>query len=182
MNQSNQTNIDDLNISNKTLIKNSLLAIVIAVSIFYSIIYPVEFGKDPLGTGKLLGLPVLQVSNNLETQLVNKNRYDFQKESVDIIVPANSGLEYKFKLTQFSNLTYQWTSETPLYFDFHGEPKGDTTGYFESYTIATSNKMEGSTTVPFEGVHGWYWKNTSDEEVLVTLTTQGNYEVIGFIH
>jgi len=167
---------------NKSIIKNSLLAIVIAISIFYSIIYPIEFGKDPLGTGELFGLPVLAGTPTTDKVDDLKSIYEFRKDSVEILVPANRGLEYKFKLSKYSNLTYQWASEEPLYFDFHGEPKGDTTGYFESYTIATSNKMEGSMTVPFEGVHGWYWKNTTDEEVLVTLTTQGNYEVVGFIH
>lgn len=168
--------------NNNSIIKNSLVAIVIAVSIFYTIVYPIEFGKDPLGTGKLFGLPVLAEASKDEKTGNAISIYKFRKDSIDILVPANRGLEYKFKLSQFSNLTYKWTSEVPLYFDFHGEPKGDTTGYFESYTIATINKMEGSMTVPFEGVHGWYWKNTSDDEVLVTLTTQGKYEVVGFIH
>lgn len=183
----NQTNINQ-EISTKSLIISSLVALIIAISIFYSFVYPIEFGKDPLGTGKLFGLPILNADG--KTGADNKSTldesmtspYKFQKDSVDIVIPANSGLEYKFKLSQYSKLTYEWTAELPLYFDFHGEPKGDTTGYFESYTIATSNKVEGSMTVPFEGVHGWYWKNTSDEEVLVTLQTQGNYEVTGLIH
>ncbi len=165
-----------------SIIRNSLVAIFIAVSIFYTIVYPIEFGKDPLGTGSFFGLPVLaQNANAIETDDI-KSVYKFRKDSIEILVPANRGLEYKFKLSKFSNLTYQWTSEAPLYFDFHGEPKGDTTGYFESYTIATSNKIEGSMTVPFEGVHGWYWKNTTNDEVLVTLTTQGKYEIVGSIH
>jgi len=169
-------------ISNISLVKNSLVAILIAVSIFYTIVYPIEFGKDPLGTGKLFGLPVLSQDLNSKKTSDIKSVYKFRKDTIEILVPANKGLEYKFKLSQFSNLTYQWVSDEPLYFDFHGEPKGDTTGYFESYTIATSNKVEGSMTVPFEGVHGWYWKNTSDEEVLVTLETQGKYEIVGYIH
>ena len=168
--------------SKNSIIKNSLVVIVVAVSIFYTIIFPIEFGKDPLGTGELFGLPVLAQASNSDNVEAVTSVYQFQKDSIEILVPANRGIEYKFKLSKFSNLTYQWVSEKPLYFDFHGEPKGDTTGYFESYTIATSNKMEGSMTVPFEGVHGWYWKNTTDEEVLVTLTTQGKYEVVGFVH
>ena len=80
-------------------------------------------------------------------------------------------------------MTYEWstTSGEPLYFDFHGEPKDDTTGYFLSYTIATANKAKGSVTVPFEGLHGWYWKNTSDNTVTVILKTSGDYKVIGLI-
>ncbi len=41
-------------------------------------------------------------------------------------------------------MKYQWqtTDSSPLFFDLHGEPEGDTTGYYESYTIATSHEMK----------------------------------------
>ena len=77
---------------------------------------------------------------------------------------------------QFKKLEYEWTSNnTPLYFDLHGEPKGDTTGYFESYTIATSDEMKGSFTTPFAGSHGWYWKNTTESPITVKLIVKGEY-------
>ena len=66
-----------------------------------------------------------------------------------------------------------------VYFDFHGEPAGDTTGYFESYAIATTDQMRGSVTVPFDGSHGWYWKNSTNQDVVIELKTAGNYLVIG---
>jgi len=179
----------DLKLDSKSLIKSVLVAISVALIIFYSVIYPVEFGKDPLGTGKLFGLSHLtDVSPTSEAVLdksdvpAQRSLYSFQRNSEEIIIPANGGLEYKFKLEQYGNLVYQWTSSSPLYFDFHGEPKDNTTGYFESYTIATSDKMEGSMTMPFDGVHGWYWKNTGAEDVIVTLKTEGNYDVVGLLH
>ena len=55
----------------------------------------------------------------------------------------------------------------------------DTTGYFESFTIATTNQAKGSATVPFDGSHGWYWKNTLNQDVIIELKTSGNYQVIG---
>jgi hypothetical protein len=103
-----------------------------------------------------------------------------QENEVTITVPAKKGVEYKFYLKQYEKLAYEWTAETPLYFDFHGEPLDyETTKYFESFTEATANKMKGMMTVPFEGSHGWYWKNNSDKDVTVTLKTKGNYNILG---
>lgn len=103
-----------------------------------------------------------------------------QENEVTISVPAKKGVEYKFYLKQYEKLTYEWTAETPLYFDFHGEPLDyESTKYFESFTEATSSKMKGIMTVPFEGSHGWYWKNNSDKDVKVTLKTKGSYNILG---
>ena len=103
-----------------------------------------------------------------------------QENEVTITVPAKKGVEYKFYLKQYEKLTYEWTSEIPLYFDFHGEPLDyETTKYFESFTEATNDKVKGIMTVPFEGSHGWYWKNNSDNDVKVTLKTNGNYNILG---
>ncbi len=168
-----------------TLIKASVVAVVFATVVFIAIILPSEYNVDPSGVGKLLGLTALanQVPAVEQQPLVNENLSTYHENEVKIVVPANTGVEYKFKMQQYANITYEWNSQgEQLFFDFHGEPNGDTTGYFESYTIATTHEAKGSMTVPFEGVHGWYWKNTGDQDVTVILKTQGNYEVVGLIH
>jgi len=147
--------------STNTLIKASITAIVIAVVVFITIILPSEYNTDPTGVGKWLGLTVLAKEKAVvvSAKSTQMKIYEYQENQVTIKVPANRGVEYKFKMQQYSNLTYEWSTQgEPLFFDFHGEPKGDTTGYFESYALATTIKMKGSMTVPFDGVHGWYWK------------------------
>ncbi len=177
--------------STRTLIYASITALVISIIVFVMIILPAEYNVDPTGTGKLLGLTVLANKGAPTTDVhlpapaiaTQKLLYEYQENETRVVVPANHGVEYKFKMQQYANLTYEWhTQGESLLFDFHGEPLGDTTGYFESYALATTHEMKGSMTVPFEGVHGWYWKNTSDKEVIVTLITQGNYEVVGLLH
>ena len=59
-----------------------------------------------------------------------------------------------------------------------GKPQGDTTDYFESYTVSTANNVRGSFTATFEGSHGWYWKNKGQSNVVVTLQTEENYQII----
>jgi len=171
--------------SNRTLIKASIIALLTATAIFITIVLPSEYNIDYTGVGKYLGLTVLAEQQKVEqapTVKTASTEMAFQKDEVSVAVPAGKGVEYKFTMQRYANLTYQWSSNGgSIYFDFHGEPKGDTTGYFESYSIATADKVEGSMTVPFDGVHGWYWKNKSDEDIIITLKTQGNYETVGLI-
>lgn len=103
-----------------------------------------------------------------------------RSDTIKIDIPAGKGLEYKLLMDEFVHLEYEWsTGGEALYFDFHGEPKGDTTGYFESFSITTSDKMKGSLTTPFAGSHGWYWKNKTDSPITVTLSTKGDYTIKG---
>ena len=110
------------------------------------------------------------------------NSRNHANETIDIMVPAGKGLEYKFHLFKGETLQYRWTTPgEKLYFDFHGEPQGDTSGYFKSYLVSTDNQSQGKLTAPFEGSHGWYWENSKPHPVRVTLVTSGNYDIIGII-
>lgn len=168
--------------STKTLIKALVVATSLASIIFVTIVLPSEYNIDPTGVGNALGLTVLSApAAEPETGMPDlTGDTGYREDQTLITIPANSGLEYKFHLQQYGNLIYTWSSEeNDLYFDLHGEPQGDTTGYFESFAAATGSEMKGSITVPFAGSHGWYWRNGSDEDVTVSLKTQGNYEIIG---
>jgi len=164
-------------LSKKTLMKATIIALIVAALALVSIILPAEYNIDPTGIGEKLGLtalanPVIKSAANI----VPKQSSD----SVDVIVPAGRGVEFKFSMQKFQKMTYEWkTDGEPLYFDLHGEPEGDTTGYFESYAIATLNEMKGSFTAPFSGAHGWYWKNKSSNPVSVKLNVNGEYVIIG---
>jgi hypothetical protein len=39
--------------------------------------------------------------------------------------------------------------------------------------------MKGSFTAPFNGSHGWYWKNKTQQDVTVNLTVKGLYTIEG---
>ena len=101
------------------------------------------------------------------------------KDTISIIIPAKDDKEYKLSLGNNAVLEYEWkTDGSDLFYDFHGEPKGDTTGYFKSYKKDTSNQASGLLTTPFEGTHGWYWKNKTKLPVTVTLNVKGIYQRI----
>ena len=169
--------------SKASLLKSILLSMVVAATILITAILPAEFGIDHTGIGSMLGLDAL--NNPIESPVVanrsGEGEIEFRQDEVEILIPANSGLEYKFFLETYSNINYEWSSPSSLYFDMHGEPEGDTTGYFESYGASITDEMKGSVTVPFSGSHGWYWRNDTDQDVSINLKTLGNYNVIGVL-
>ncbi|WP_440876100.1 hypothetical protein [Thalassotalea sp. PLHSN55] len=164
--------------SSTSIIKASIIALVIALTTLVLFILPAEYNVDPTGMGEKLGLTVF--NQPAENNQVESQSSDGQQDSVIVTVPAGKGIEYKLAMAQYEKVNYEWmTDGGPLYVDLHGEPKGDTTGYFESYTIATAEQMKGSFTAPFEGSHGWYWKNESDKEMQVQVIFSGEYTIEG---
>ncbi len=98
------------------------------------------------------------------------------KDTISVTIPARGNKEYKFWLAKSATLEYTWkTNGAKLFFDFHGEPAGDSTGYFKSFKKSTDSHSSGSLITTFEGTHGWYWKNNNPSPVIITLKTKGEY-------
>lgn len=99
------------------------------------------------------------------------------QDSISVTIPARDYKEYKLYLEKGATLNYAWeTDGEALFFDFHGEPAGDTSGYFKSYQENTDSQASGTLTTPFAGTHGWYWKNDTKLPVTITLTVKGAYQ------
>ena len=178
--------MNEINLSSSSkasLFKSILFALIVAIIILITVILPAEFGIDHTGIGSMLGLDALNNPNESPAIIsrLGEGELEFRQDEVEVLIPANSGLEYKFFLEMHSNINYEWSSPSSLYFDMHGEPEGDTTGYFESYGASTTDGMKGSITVPFAGSHGWYWRNDTDQDISISLKTLGNYNVIGVL-
>ncbi len=166
----------------KSLLTATAIAMLLALTILITAILPAEFAIDPTGIGHKLGLIELaQASENQQPQVLScAKELTAWTDITAITIPAHKGLEYKFHLSKDARFDYAWNSNGPaLYFDFHGEPQGDTTGYFKSYQETTGNQANGQLIAPFEGSHGWYWENKSATPVTVMLSTKGDYTVLG---
>jgi hypothetical protein len=174
----------------KTLVISTLTAILLSLVIFWVIVLPAEYGLDPTGFGKKTGL--LQLASSPQPAVkpaviscptaTDNTSTPTWSDSVVITVPAQSGLEYKFFLNKNAKLEYQWkTDGAKLYYDFHGEPKGDTSGYFKSFQEDTRQQASGELIAPFAGKHGWYWENKTGHPVTVYLKTRGDYKVLGLM-
>lgn len=168
-------------ISTKTLVISTLSAIVLAALALITLVLPAEYDIDPTGIGQKLGLTALAPNSSISSQAkpAKEATTDPSDKRFQIQLSPGQGLEFKVNMAQYAKLKYQWsTTGAPLFFDLHGEPQGDTTGYFESYAIGTAEQFEGSFTSPFAGTHGWYWENKSEESVEVNLRIKGDYQEI----
>ncbi len=168
-----------ITLTKPALLKYTIFSLLFAAITLVTIILPAEYNIDPTGIGHKLGLTVfhdVKADEATKSSAEESKKSNGATETIEVVVPAGRGVEYKFIMDQYQKLEYEWvTDSTALYFDLHGEPEGDTTGYFESYAIATIAEMKGSFTAPFAGSHGWYWKNTSDSPVTVQLIVKGEY-------
>ena len=177
-----------------SLIWSCISSVLLAIIIFVIAVLPAEFNIDPTGLGEKMGLTVLsQTDDNAmkstviscpETAGITPKTTDTSKwkDTVVITVPANKGLEYKFYIVKDEKLEFIWNTDgEALYFDFHGEPEGDKTGYFKSFKESTQNESSGTLSIPFTGSHGWYWQNKTNKPVTIILKTRGNYKIIGLL-
>lgn len=102
-----------------------------------------------------------------------------REDTKEFIVGARGSLEYKLAMDEGARMEFSWSAPGALYFDFHGDREGDTSGAFTRHKSGTATLDKGTFTAPFEGRHGWYWENKGSQGVTVTLTTKGEYAIVG---
>jgi hypothetical protein len=166
-------------------------ALLAAGLILVMFILPAEFGVDPIGTGARVGLLDLGVTGQqvqaLEQAAANgtgesavlivPQERGFNTETVEFKVGPRQGMEYKYRLDKGESLLYSWKASGPVNFEFHAEPDGGPRGYAQTYEKSQAAAASGTLTAPFSGIHGWYWENVSDQEITVTLTSAGYYNM-----
>ncbi len=110
------------------------------------------------------------------------DQYIVRYDTIVVSIPAEKGIEYKFKALKYGSVKYEWatTNSKIVYIDFHGEVKQENPPknvFYESYTLAYANNMAGTFTAPFEGKHGWYFRNDTKEEIVVKIRLKGEYKL-----
>lgn len=145
-------------------------AFVVAVALLVGAILPAEYGTDPVGTGRLLGLLALGQSQPFA---IEEGEYRVDRAELSLY-PAE-WVEYFYRLDESSNMVFTWEATGPVTYNFHASPDGAPAGYAESFDAQDLAEGHGTYTAPFTGIHGWYWENIGTEEITITLTTAGFY-------
>jgi hypothetical protein len=166
-------------------------ALLAAGLILVGAVLPAEYGVDPLGIGRMLGLTALgDVQQNLAAfeasraesaggaNTITPQERGYQQETVEFKLGPHEFIEYKYRLDQGEALLYSWKASAAVDVEFHAEPDGAPRGYAESYEKKSGVAAASGTLVaPFSGIHGWYWENTTDGDVTVTLSAAGFYNM-----
>ena len=166
-------------------------AILAAGLILVVAVLPAEYGVDPTGFGRRLGLTEMSdVARQVDAlsadraagaggaPIIAPQDRAYQQETVEFQLGPGQFIEYKYRLAKSEALLYSWKSTGPVNMDLHAEPDGAPRGYAESYEKKDRiTQGAGTLTAPFSGIHGWYWLNQGKAEATVTLSTAGFYKI-----
>lgn len=175
--------------SSQQIVKATGIAFVVALILVLVAVLPVEYGIDPLGAGRALGL--LRTSDTEETpvevqqsgeaglepvQQGNVALYGepYRVNTVEFVLEPYEYLEYKYHLVQGAGMLFSWTADGKLTHDFHGEPDGNANDV-RSYDKSQKSAAHGSFTAPMTGIHGWFWENPGNKPITIKLTSAGYY-------
>lgn len=169
----------------KAVIVSALAALVLLVTA----ILPAEYGIDPLGTGRALGLSMLSgtaalapvpppqgdalapVQEGLVAFYPDEYRYDAR----ELTLGPYEYLEFKYHLAEGATMLFAWEANGDVRQDFHGDRDGATANAAESFDKQPRREAYGSFSAPFFGIHGWYWENLGAATITVRLVTAGFY-------
>lgn len=175
--------------SKKTLAITTAVALTVAAIILVTLVLPAEYGVDPLGTGKALGLTAIANPSAGPTEAapegasavapvtegpVGRYAAAFKRDVVEFTLGPYEYVEYKYHLQAGASMLYSWRATAAVVHDMHGELDGDP-NQVTSFNKSNREQDHGTFTAPFSGLHGWYWENPGGEPVTIKLTSSGFY-------
>lgn len=174
------------------LLKATGIALVAAAAILVTTVLPSEFGVD--GIGKAMGLTALSATSAEAAKLpyaarlsapatptatttVTKSGVALRSDEISVTLQPNQGTEIKSTMVKGENFVYNWAVEGgAVNVDMHGEKPGageEFTSYWNAKQVTSD---QGSFVAPFDGTHGWFWRNRGDNPVTVKVKVSGFYE------
>lgn len=179
--------------STKSLIKATGVAALIGLLVLITAILPAEYGIDPTGLGQKMGLTMLSEaeaappktdssSDNLlalSAGPVWKTQSTLSSDTTTVTLKPDEGLEVKATMNAGDRMVFNWASEGgPVNFDMHGERINDGNNFTSYWQGRNEPAANGAFEAPFDGTHGWYWRNRGDATVTIVLQTSGFYDGI----
>lgn len=200
---SQRPNIDDLPTS-RQLLRATAISAAVAAALLVTVVLPAEYAIDPTGIGAKLGFTEM---GEIKEQLAQEAAADdaatalaanaavpaaasstaaapqpaaaseARSDVTSVTLEPGQGAEIKATMAEGLRLTYDWSvSGGAVNYDTHADAPGiDYHGYDKGQNSA---REQGQLVAPFDGKHGWFWRNRGDTPVTVTLRTQGAYTAI----
>ena len=180
----------------------TMYAVGIAAVLLVTTVLPAEYGIDLTGLGRIVGLtamgeqkmaavaigeakattlpPATATSKVAATDQFNTiSKLPLRFDEIEVKLAPNGQIEYKALLTEGEFLAFTWDAGgANVKFDFHGEPAAGPQGAFLTFHKGTASGSGGTLKAPFTGTHGWYWKNATQNNVVIKLRVSGFYSEI----
>ena len=205
--------------SAERLLRSTLIALVTAMILLFTVVLPSEYGIDPTGVGRMLGLTAMgEIKQQLLEEAEQEATLATSTEPAEVVVtppvpdtdmsapelvtadasqPSESlavaetawddtlviqlepgeAAEVKVQMTAGAKLVFEWIADPGhLNSTWHGN---GTAGEKATYRNGRAeNFREGELIPSFDGRHGWFWRNRSNDTVTLTLNVRGNYSSI----
>lgn len=180
------------------LLKATAVATVVAAVLLFTTILPAEYGIDPTGIGTRLGLNVLaspafaaektpaptSVESSVATEppmaapagatAVIKRNATYRRDTMSLTLAPGKGAELKAHMKAGDVFVFHWNADGAVAVDMHGERVDAAKDEYTSYWIEREqDQASGAFTAPFDGSHGWYWKNRGSKPVTIQLDISG---------
>lgn len=190
------------------LIKSTVIAIVLAAIILVTGVLPAEYGIDPTGIGKLLGLAkmgeikvslaqeaaadkaIVEVKDSKDkesaelvasiekTTIVTQPKAPARNDEMTFSLAPNQGYEIKVAMKKGQKANYVWWTNNGR---ANFDVHGDSAEHrinYHNYSKGSTDRKEGFVEAAFDGKHGWFWRNRTSEAMTITLQVEGEYSAI----
>ena len=95
------------------------------------------------------------------------------QDEISITLTPGQGVEYKLVMVSGAEAEFEWTANGgTLNYDTHGNGPGNKISYEKGRGVAQDS---GMLVAAFDGDHGWFFRNRTDADVVLTLRTRGAY-------
>jgi hypothetical protein len=186
--------------SSAKLLKSTAIALAVAAVILVTIVLPAEYGVDPTGIGRVLGLKEMgeikmRLAAEAETAAPAANTpagasaitptatsapsapasADTGRSDVTVsVIAPGAAREIKLVMRKDARAMFSWSTDRGVVnYDTHADAPGIR---YHNYAKGTAIRADsGSLTAAFDGQHGWFWRNRGTDTVTVTLRTRGAY-------
>lgn len=158
--------------SKKRILLATLASMLVAVIVLFVAVLPAEYGLDPLGTGKSLGLIGLSGS---QVSALQQQPGQWYKDSIEFQLAPFEALEYKYHMLEGGALMFSWQAEEEVLFDLHSEADDHTVAE-QSFAKGRQQSDNGVLRAPFTGIHGWYFQNRGMGDITLRLKVAGFFD------
>ena len=103
-----------------------------------------------------------------------------RSDTMEVTLAPGEGAEIKVRALTGAKIEFAWTVEGGhVNFDTHGDPVPKPRGFYHGYGKGKASRGEsGNLVAAFDGLHGWFWRNRSEQTVKVLLQVSGPYSEI----
>ncbi len=187
--------------SSRTLLRSTLIAAAVAAVLLVTVVLPAEYGVDPTGIGRVVGLTEMgEIKMELAREAAAAEAGTVStpgvasteppaavapesagetspaptSDEVSVTLTPGQGREIKLEMREGASVEYAWVVDGGVVnSDTHGDRPGLSYHGYAKGTAQASD--EGVLVAAFDGMHGWFWRNRGRQPVTVVLRTTGAY-------